>query len=198
MPHKPPVPSPATRRRFMAHLVAVGAALGLKAGPAWARPEAGSVEVQTLNLRREDGTVLLDFALKVQLNPMAEEALKRGLPLYFMAQATLWRPRWYWRDERVARVERQWRVSHQPLTGQYRVSVGAIGQQHATLDDALAAVSRLTQWELTESGKAEGDRHYAEFVWRLDTTQLPRPLQFGLGGAADWTLGVERTLKLEP
>jgi hypothetical protein len=129
-----------------------------------------------------------------------EEALRRGIPLYFTAQVVLLRTRWYWRDERVARVERQWRLSFQPLTGIYRVSLGAIGQSYTRLDDALAAVSRLARWELTDAQRlAPGDRHYAEFSWRLDTNALPRPLQFGLGsGSGEWALGVERTLRLEP
>jgi hypothetical protein len=31
----------------------------------------------------------------------------------------------------------------------------------------------------------------------LDTTQLPGPMQIGLTTQADWTLGLERTLRLE-
>lgn len=178
--------------------LAVGAA-GLAAAPAWANGESPGVEVQTLSLRREDGSVMLDFDLRVTLSAAAEDALRRGLPLYFTAQATLLRARWYWRDERVARVERQWRVSFQPLTGVWRVSLGSIGQSHSRLEDALAAVSRLARWEIAEGQRVNAsDRHYAEFSWRLDTGQLPRPMQFGIGGGGDWALGVERTLRLEP
>ena len=42
-------------------------------------------------------------------------------------------------------------------------------------------------------------RHYVEFSWRLDTTQLPRPMQIGLSGisgASEWSLGVERSVRL--
>lgn len=156
------------------------------------------MEVQTLSLRREDGAVLLDFDLRVQLPPAVEDALNRGVPLYFHATAALFRPRWYWRDARVARVERQWRLSYQPLTGVFRVSLGSISQNHTRLEDALATVTRLGRWQVAEPGQAEaGERHYAEFSWRLDTTQLPRPMQFGLGSGSEWSLGVERTLRLE-
>jgi hypothetical protein len=27
---------------------------------------------------------------------------------------------------------------------------------------------------------------------------LPGPMQFGLGGGADWTVGVSRTLRIDP
>lgn len=202
-PQTEPLSAPPVQRR----VVLIGAA-GLVAGLCSGTPpaaasntEGGGVEVLTLNLRREDGAVMLDFNLRVQLPAVAEDALRRGLPLYFVAQAQLWRNRWYWRDERIGRVERQWRLSFQPLTGAYRVSLGAIGQTHSRLEDALSAVSRLARWEVAEASRvAAGERHYAEFVWRLDTSQLPRPMQFSLGGgsANEWSLGVERTLRLEP
>jgi hypothetical protein len=38
--------------------------------------------------------------------------------------------------------------------------------------------------------------HYLEFSLRLDTSQLPRPLQIGFGGEADWDLMLERTLPM--
>ncbi|MFM8928120.1 MAG: DUF4390 domain-containing protein [Betaproteobacteria bacterium] len=183
--------------------LALGAGALAVSAPAQAqaqtRPEAPGVEVQTLSLRREDGTVLLDFDLRVHLPAAVEDALNRGVPLYFQATAALFRPRWYWRDARVARVERQWRLSYQPLTGVYRVSLGSIAQNHARLEDALTAVSRLGRWQVADSGQAEaGERHYAEFSWKLDISQLPRPMQFGLGSGTEWSLGVERTLRLEP
>lgn len=177
----------------------VGALSLAKPARAQTRSEAPGVEVQTLRLRREDGAVLLDFDLRVYLPSAVEDALNRGVPLYFQASAALFRPRWYWRDARVARVERQWRLSFQPLTGVYRVTLGSIAQNHARLEDALTAVSRLGRWQVADPGQAEaGERHYAEFSWKLDINQLPRPMQFGLGSGTEWSLGVERTLRLEP
>lgn len=185
--------------------VAAGLAGALLSTPATAdtrpnaRGETPGVEVQTLSLRREEGLVLLDFDLRINLPAAVEEALRRGVPLYFVAQVGLFRPRWYWRDARISRVERQWRLSHQPLTGVFRVSLGSIGQNHTSLEEALAAVSRLARWQIADATQADPtERHYAEFNWRLDVSQLPRPMQFGLGGSGEWSLGVERTLRLEP
>jgi hypothetical protein len=124
--------------------------------------------------------------------------LLHGVPVYFNAQATLFRQRWYWRDERVARVSRTWRVAYQPLTSTWRVSLGGLSQSHASLQDALAGLSRASQWRLAEAGQIEADsRHYVEFSFRLDTGQLPGPMQIGLGGQGDWQLGIEHTLRLE-
>lgn len=214
-PSESPTPALHRRRRLVGLLACgAGASVGraLTAGlggallnaPAAAdtrppsRSDPAGVDVQTLSLRREDGLVLLDFDLRLHLPQPVEEALRRGVPLYFVAQVGLFRPRWYWRDARIARVERQWRLSHQPLTGVFRVSLGSIGQNHTSLEEALAAVSRLARWQIADASQADpSERHYAEFSWRLDVSQLPRPMQFGLGGSGEWSLGVERTLRLE-
>jgi hypothetical protein len=179
------------RRAFVARLLL---ALALATGLAPAARAQG-VELTTLEAHRTDGEVTLEFAARLTLTRSVEDALQRGVPMHFVAQASLYRSRWYWRDERVARVTRQWRLSYQPLTATWRVGLGALGQSFGSLSEALAVISRAS-WRLTDAAGLEPDsRHYIEFSYRLDATQLPRPLQIGLGN--DWTLGVERTLKLE-
>ena len=166
---------------------------------AWAPPlRAQGVEVLGLEASRQDGMVALDYNLHVTLPRGVAEAVQRGVPIYFVAQATLYRPRWYWRDERVARVKREWRLTYQPLTSSWRLGQGGLAQSVASLPEALAAMSRTVQWKIADTAQIDADlRYYIEFTWQLDTSQLPRPLQIGIGGQSDWALGVERSLKLE-
>ena len=203
MPSSTPPRLPVTRRQLLAWpLVAVAGEFGLGLGlaatslPAWA--SAPAIELLTLRLRRADGALSLDFAARIHLSRAVEEALQRGVPVYFTAQAQLLRNRWYWRDERVARVQRTWRLAFQPLTSSWRVGFGGLNQTQATLEEALASLSRLSDWKIADLAQVDPDsRHYVEFSFRLDTSQLPGPMQFGLTTQADWTLGVERTLRLE-
>jgi len=170
--------------------------LCLGAPSAWAQ----GVEVLELKASRDEVSVTLEYQLRVTLPPAVEAAVERGVPLYFTAQAALLRPRWYWRDERAGRVSREWRLSFQPLTSTWRVSQGGLGQSFANLSEALSAMTRSTGWRIADARDVEPDgRHYIEFSWRLDTSQLPRPMQIGLGGiggASEWSLGVERSFKL--
>ena len=93
-------------------------------------------------------------------------------------------------------------MSFQPLTSTWRISQGGLGQSFPSLAEAMAAMTRSTGWRIAEARDVEPDgRHYIEFSWRLDTTQLPRPMQIGLGGiggASEWSLGVERSVKVAP
>lgn len=159
---------------------------------------AQGVDLTTLQARRQDSALTLDFTAQLVLPRAVEDALHRGVPLYFVAEAQLYRARWYWRDERVARVARSWRLAYQPLTSTWRVSLGGLNQSHPTLAEALSAVSRSTGWKLADAAQLDADKsYYIEFSYRLDSSQLPSPMQINLGAQSAWAMGVEQTLRLE-
>ncbi|HJV96876.1 MAG TPA: DUF4390 domain-containing protein [Albitalea sp.] len=142
--------------------------------------------------RGEDG-LQLNFSVHFELPHGVEDALIKGVPLYFVAEAEVFRDRWYWRDKRINKATRVWRVAYQPLTRKYRVTFGGLNQSFETLADALAAVRRVSGWKIADANQIEeGSRHYVEMSYRLDTTLLPRPMQIGIGGQPEWTLLVEK------
>jgi len=176
-----------------------GLALVLVLGLLGAVPvRAQGVELALLDLHRRDGELTLDFDARLILPRSVEDAMQRGVPVYFVAEATLYRSRWYWRDERVARVQRSWRVAYQPLTSTWRVGFGGFNQSFQSLAEALTVVSRSSRWKVAELSQLDAEsKYYLEFSYRLDNSQLPSPLQLGLGSQAEWVLGIERNLRLE-
>lgn len=172
--------------------------LCLGSGSARAEP---AVEVQGLRVERSGDDLLLSAGLKFELPQPVEEALLKGVAVFFVAEADLLRERWYWVDKRLASVQRHMRLVFQPLTRRWRLAVGAgpitangqgvaLNQNFDTLPEALAAVQRISGWRIAEQTELEsGVRYRLEFRYRLDVTQLPRPLQIGALGQSDWTLG---------
>lgn len=159
-------------------------------------PRAQGIELNTLRVQRGDSELTLEYSARMTLSPTLEEALHRGVPMYFVAQASVYRGRWYWRDERVARVSRTWRVAFQPLTSSWRISLGGLSQVFGSLAEALAPLSSVAGWRLADAERLEhGERYYVEFSLRLDQTQLPPPMQIDIGG--DWKLGIERSLRVD-
>ena len=178
--------------RHQTRLLLVWLLLGLAGNAALAQ----SVELKTLKLERREGELLLEFGTRLSLGPAIEDALQRGVPMYFQAQTVVYRNRWFWRDERIARVNRSWRLAYQPLTGSWRISLGGLSQGFPTLSEALAPLTRVSGWRLLEGEKLEpGERYYVDFSFRLDNSQLPQPMQIDLGG--DWKISVERSLRIE-
>lgn len=161
---------------------------------AWPEPaRANGAELSAFEILHNDDGVTLNYGVEFELPRGAEEALNKAVPLYFVAEAEIFRDRWYWRDKRVASAMRVWRIVFQPLTSNYRVTFGGLSQTYPTRVEALAAMRRGSNWKIAEPGQIEeGSRHYVEFSFRLDTSLLPRPMQIGIGNSPDWALSVER------
>jgi hypothetical protein len=154
-----------------------------------------AMELTRLDAQRTiDQGVLLNFETRFELPPAVEDALRRGVALHFSADAVLMRTRWYWRDREIARATRTWRLTYQPLTFSYKVSLGGLSQTYRSLGEALRALQRVSQWRIADPIPPEEDRYYIEYTYRLDTDLLPRPLQIGIGNQPDWTLRVARTI----
>ena len=150
-------------------------------------------ELSTFEVSRGEEGLLLSYAVKFELPRGAEEALSKSVPLYFVAEAEVFRDRWYWRDQSLAQASRVWRIVYQPLTLSYRVTFGGLSQTYPNRTEALASISRNARWKIAEPGAADdGGRHYVEFSFRLDTSLLPRPMQIGISGQADWLLKVDK------
>ena len=187
----------APRRGFADALAWLLLALALALGLAPRAAQAESVALSSFAVARSEEGVLLTYVAEFELPPSVADALLRGVPLYFEAEASVLQSRWYWRDKRIARAVRSWRVTYQPLTRQYRVGSGGLSQNFDTLAEALDVVRRASRWKIAEGQQVEEEgRYYVEFGFRLDTSQLPRPMQLGIGSEASWSLSVERSVRL--
>lgn len=166
--------------------------------PARAQTTSSGIELSNVEVTRGDEGLTLGFSVRFELARLLEDALLKGTPLHFVAEADLIRERWYWRDKRITRVTRTWRLAYQPLARQYRVSFGGLNQNFDNLSDALAAMRRVSSWKLAELRDVEdGARHHIAFSYKLDTTLLPRPMQIGISGVPEWNLRLENTVRFE-
>lgn len=168
----------------------------LSATSSWALP-AQAPELSHFTLTRSDEGLLLDVAVRFELPHSVEDALHKGVPLYFVAEAALYHDRRYWRDRRIAAASRTWRLSYLPLTRNYRVSFGGLSQSYDNLYDAVTTISRIGRWKLAEPGQiGDSEALYVEFSYKLDTGKLPRPMQIGIGGQPEWNLLIEKTQRV--
>jgi hypothetical protein len=174
-----------------------------------ARPlGAAEPDIRDVSLQRTaDG---LYFSARLALAPSAavEEALLKGVPLYFVWQAEVVRDRWYWTDKRLAQLSRTWRLVYQPLTRRWRLSLSndaasggpgglqyALHQNFDSLSEALASVGRVSRWKLVGASRLQdGADERVEWRFRLDLSLLPRPFQFGMANQPEWVIDVQRRL----
>lgn len=139
---------------------------------------ANEIDIVDVRLASTDEGLILSADFAFDFSPPLQEAVANGVPLHFLVEFELTRPRWYWFDELTALRRTQWRLSYHALTRQYRLSTGALHQNFGHLEDALDVMRRLRNWQVLErSVRLSGSSYEAAVRMRLDTAQLPRPLQ---------------------
>lgn len=170
-----------------------------------------SAELSQIRIERVEDEILVSAQIGFELPNAVEEALLKGIPMYFVAQADITKERWYWYDKKVASAERFMRIAYQPLTRRWRLNVTAgadrsgstglaLNQSFDTLPQALSVIKRIFRWKIAEASDLDGGgKQKLELRFRLDLSRLPRPFQIGTIGQSDWDVGatVDTPLVLE-
>jgi len=150
---------------------------------------AEGIEAKKAEFTITDGGYVLDAEFSVGLTHTLDEALNKGVALYFVVDFELVRPRWYWFNEKIIDYQQVYRLSYNALTRQYRVTVSNLYQNFAALQEALDFMSRLRRSVEVEPDALRKDATYnAAIRMRLDTAQLPKPFQVSAVGSREWNL----------
>ncbi len=193
---------PLMRRRDLLQRSAsalLSAALAQTGLAAHAQTAAGhsSIELTQLQAERSDEGLVLSYTVRLELSKDIEDALLKGVAVVFVAEAELFRSRWYWSDKSKGRVTRRWRLAFQPLTRRWRLSFDGLSRYYNTLPEALSVMQRATRWRIADNIAASDERDYhIDFTFKLDTDELPRPLQIGLAIQSDWNIAVQRQINV--
>lgn len=149
--------------------------------------QAADIVAERARLIAGDEGYSLNADYKVSLNPRLEEAVNKGIALFFTADFELTRSRWYWFDRTVVQHSKTFQLSYHALTGQYRLSSGALHQSFSTLAEALQVLSRLRYWLVIEKGEiSEGVEYTASTRLRLDPSQMAKTFQVSALSNRDW------------
>ncbi len=161
--------------------------------------QANGAEIQNFKATRASQDLMVSADIKFELPSTIEEAMYKGVSLTFVSELEITRERWYWLDKTVATASRQTRISYQALTRRWRVLpwtesgvVTGLGvqlpQTYETLTEALAVAQRIYNWRVTPSSELSEGAYVTQLRYRLDISQLPKPLQIGLLGQGDWSI----------
>ena len=150
------------------------------------------IAVKSAVVRAQDDAYVVDAEFDFSLTAPLEEALLRGTPLYFVLETDITRNRSYWFDEHVNSPQSVRRLVYNALTTSYRVDAGrAVGTpaSYPTLDEALRQIRLVRGRSLIEKRELKsGERYEFSLRLRLDTTQLPKPLQVNTLVSREWSL----------
>ena len=169
---------------------------------------AQNADLETLRVERTEDGLLLSAMVNFRLPSAVEDALDKGIPVHFVADATVLRERWYWTDQRVSDAQRYMRVAYMPLTRRWRLNTSSapitnaglgvsLTQHYDSLSEVMSSVGRISRWKIASAAEMDtSGRQSLRFQLRLDTSQLPRTFQLGNTGQSAWAIGVERHVDL--
>ena len=169
-----------------------------------------AAELRQLKVERGDDGVYLSAIVEFEISPVVEDAMSKGIPMFFVVETDIFQSRWYWADKRVSSAARTIRLAFQPLTRRWRVNIvnglinnsvglrATLNQNYDTLPEAMSAVQRLSNWKIADNVDIEPDAvNKIEFSFRLDLSQLPRPFQIGVAGQRDWNISVQESSRIQ-
>lgn len=196
-------------RLFLRHLRALLALCALVgAGLAPLAHAETTAEITQMQVERLDDGLYLSANVRFELPSVVQDALRKGISMYFVAEADVQRDRWYWYDKKVATATRHMRLSYQPLTRRWRLTVASgqissvglgatLGHSFDELPEAMATIKRLSSWKIADAAEiTPGARHNVELRFRLDVSQLPRPFQIGAVGQPEWRVEATHNYRL--
>lgn len=129
----------------------------------------------------------------IVLNATLEQALEKGIELYFVTKFSLVDSRWYWLSEEVVRGKLRVGLRYYALTRQYHLNHPPFSQSFNTLKEALQALGQVRDYPLTVKSELRQDIDYIATlrIW-LDLTRMPKPFQVEALGSSQWNLSSEK------
>lgn len=151
---------------------------------------AGTIEPISAKLSTSEDAYVLSAEFGIDLGSHFEDAVSRGVPLYFVLELQITRNRWYWPNEHIAGRTVNYRLAYIPLTRQYRLSSGGtLHQNFATLREALHILGRVAALNVAERNVLKiGETYQVALRLALDRQQLPKPLQVDAIANKDWQI----------
>ena len=160
--------------------------LALTLIPACAHAEG--IDITSASLEKTDEGYKLALNVDLELNRGLEDAIMRGVPLYFTTEVEISRPRWYWFDDRAVSTSQTIRISYNVLTHQYHAAIiDHLQRSFNSLDDALMMVRRPNRWVVADNDALKRGQTYDVAVRTgLDVERLPKPFQVNALNNSDW------------
>ena len=139
---------------------------------------AGSIEPKRAALTPGDDAYTLSAEFAIELGNRLEDAVARGVPLYFNLEFVLERSRKYWLNEHITTRSLTYRLAYSSLTRQYRLTTGNLHQNFGSLAEAMRVVGRIAALPVVDRDQIKpGESYEAAVRLALDRSQLPKPFQ---------------------
>nr|WP_255423145.1 DUF4390 domain-containing protein [Undibacterium sp. LX40W] len=151
---------------------------------------AEGVEVTTAKLESADDGYRVFVGFSFELGNDVKNAINEGIPVSFIAEVEINRPRWYWFDEKSIRSTQTIKIQYDLWRRQYTAAVnGGLKQNFATLDEIIKLVKQPRRWLVAEKNALSfGSTYNVAVRLKLDSSQLSKPMLITSLSNSGWRL----------
>lgn len=144
--------------------------------------DSGNIDISSASIDFDGSTGLLRADVEIVLPPEVRNGLNSGVPLEFIVELRLLRPRGWLPAATLAKFQRRYSLIYYELTRHYRVRAldTDVSRNYRSLSPALDALGELRDVMIPISKELNMDLQLtsqASLGIKLDTTALPLPLQ---------------------
>ncbi|QVL46321.1 MAG: DUF4390 domain-containing protein [Methylophilaceae bacterium] len=149
--------------------------------------------IKNADLKLSGEAYMLNADLEIALGEKVEEAINKGVPVEFVYEFELVRPRLLWLDADVMKTSTRIKVGYHALSRQYLVSQDGRQTSHDILSEAMIELVQLYDWKVFNKSIIDPNRTYqAVLSMKLDQSKLPKAIQVDAIGSEGWDLASEQ------
>jgi hypothetical protein len=149
--------------------------------------------IKNADLKLSGEFYMLNADLEISLGEKVEEAINKGVPVEFVYEFELVRPRLLWLDAEEAKKSTRIKVGYHALSRQYLVSQDGRQTSHDILSEAMIELVQLYDWKVFNKSIIVPSKKYRAILsMRLDQSKLPKAIQVDAIGSEDWTLASQK------
>jgi len=149
-----------------------------------------SLIIKTAEINSQFEAYFLNADFDLSFNDDLDEAIKKGIPINFIIEFELKKPRKYWFDEEVTKKTKEILLSYHALSKQFTLTESENRLiAFDNLTQAKNELKKIKNWRIFDKSQIDDTEKYSAYLQvKLDQTKLPKQLQADITSNQEWQL----------
>ena len=149
-----------------------------------------SLIIKTAEINSQFEAYFLNADFDLSFNDDLDEAIKKGIPINFIIEFELKKPRKYWLDEEVTKKTKEILLTYHALSKQFTLTESENRLiAFDNLTQAKNELKKIKNWRIFDKSQIDDTEKYSAYLQvKLDQTKLPKQLQADITSNQEWQL----------
>ena len=149
-----------------------------------------SLIIKTAEINSQFEAYFLNADFDLSFSDELDEAIRKGIPINFIIEFELKKPRRYWLDEEVAKKTKEIVLSYHALSRQFILTESENRLiAFDNLTQAKNELKKIKNWRVFDKSQLDNTENYSAYLQvKLDQTKLPKQLQVDITTNQEWQL----------